>query len=160
MINPTAIIQLKEDTAVETPDGIEDTVQRVAVSAITEKFHNGSRTMELHTSSGILYVDPHQIDTIHNFGENSDDSSRQRQNLSETTESPFGLTEELILLGQTVNNAVYDANRYNNLEFEHKREDALSHIQEAKESTERILERYSEPTETPRSKNVTGSDAE
>lgn len=63
MINPLAIFHL-DNAEVETPDGIEDGVSRIAVWDWSEIDDGGEAVMKLHTSSGDMYVDVDDIRDI------------------------------------------------------------------------------------------------
>jgi len=66
MINPLAIVYL-DNAEVETPDGIEDGVFRIAVWDWSEIDDDGTPLMKLHTNSGKMYVDPDDIHDIDEF---------------------------------------------------------------------------------------------
>lgn len=63
MINPLAIFHL-DNAEVETPDGIEDGVSRIAVWDWSEIDDSGEAIMKLHTNSGDIYVDTDDIRDI------------------------------------------------------------------------------------------------
>lgn len=66
MINPTAIVYL-DNEEVETPDGAEDRVFRIAVWDWMEIDDDGTAMMKLHTNSGDMYVEPEKIRDIDEF---------------------------------------------------------------------------------------------
>lgn len=55
MINPTAIISVKEGTSVQTPEGIEENVDKIAVWDwwVSESDPN---TLRLHSNIGDVYI--------------------------------------------------------------------------------------------------------
>jgi len=63
------------------------------------------------------------------------------QSTDDIEQSAYRLSENLILLGKTLNDAQYAANRYQKTGFEHKREDALQHLRELRDFADEIIER-------------------
>ncbi|MHC3439217.1 hypothetical protein ACYJ1Y_14280 [Natrialbaceae archaeon A-gly3] len=69
------------------------------------------------------------------------------ENTGDTDRSAFRLSECLVLMGDKLNDALYAANRYQNLGYDHQRERALEELEELREFADEVLERERE-TET------------
>ncbi|CDK38167.1 MULTISPECIES: hypothetical protein [Haloferacaceae] len=66
MINPIAIVYL-DNAEVDTADGREDGVFRIAVWDWQEFDDDGTATMKLHTNNGDVYVDKDDVRDIDEF---------------------------------------------------------------------------------------------
>lgn len=67
MINPTAIIEL-DNATVETRDGPEENVNRIAVWDWSEIDDDGTAVLKLHTNNGDTYVETDDVDEITQLG--------------------------------------------------------------------------------------------
>lgn len=63
MINPTAIIGL-DNATVQTPDGCEQNVNRIAVWDWYIKEDDNGSYLECHTNDGEMFVDPDAVTNI------------------------------------------------------------------------------------------------
>ena len=60
----------------------------------------------------------------------------------DTEQSAYRFNESLILLGDSLNDAQYAANRYHQTGYDHKQEDALEHLRDLRNLADEVLERY------------------
>jgi len=71
----------------------------------------------------------------------------------DTERSVYRLNENLVLMGDQLNDALYAANRYQALGYDHQREKALEKLEELRDFADEVLERERD-TDTNRQRGV------